>query len=63
MEPKSAIISALIIAGLFTVWLGITSWIFSVLGRFQMPSEAYLIVAGLLTTFVALIAARMFVKE
>ena len=63
MEPKSAIISALIIVGLFIIWFGITSWIFSELGRFQMPSEAYLIVAGLLTIFVTLIAARMFGKE
>jgi hypothetical protein len=63
MESKTAVISGLLILGLLTVWYGIVSWIFSVLTRYGMPSEAYLIVAGFLTIVFVLLAAKMFVKE
>jgi hypothetical protein len=63
MDTKAAVVSGLIILGLVTVWYGVMSWIFSVLARYGMPSEAYLIVAGFLTIVFALLAARMFAKE
>jgi hypothetical protein len=63
VETKAAVISGLLILGLLTIWYGIISWIFSVLSRYGLPSEAYLIVAGLLTIVFALLAARMFEKE
>jgi len=63
MELKTAIISGLIILGLLTVGYGIISWIFSLLNRFEMPIEAYLIAAGILTIIFALIAARVFSGE
>jgi uncharacterized BrkB/YihY/UPF0761 family membrane protein len=63
METKATIISGLLILGLLTVWYGIISWIFSILNRFGMPAESYLIVAGLLTIIFATIAAKMFTND
>jgi hypothetical protein len=63
METKAAVIAGLLILGLLTMWFGTISWIFSLLARYGMPSEAYLIVAGFLTIVFALVAARMFEKE
>lgn len=63
METKAAVVGGLLILGLLTVWFGTISWIFSMLTRYGMPSEAYLIVAGFLTIVFALVAARMFEKE
>jgi hypothetical protein len=63
MEIKAAIISGLIILGLLAIGYGSLSWIFWVLSRYGLPSEAYLIVAGLLTIIFAMLAARMFEKE
>ena len=62
-DTKVAVISGLLILGLLTMWFGCVSWIFSVLSQYGMPSEAYLIVAGLLTIIFAMVAARMFEKE
>lgn len=63
MELKTAIVSGLIILGLLAIGYGIVSWIFSILNRFAMPMESYVIVAGLLTIVFAMIAARMFSEE
>jgi hypothetical protein len=63
METKAAVIAGLLILGLLTIWFGTISWIFSLLARYGMPSEAYLIVAGFLTIVFALVAARMFEKQ
>lgn len=63
MESKTAVISSLLILGLLTIWYGIVSWLFSMLTRYGMPSEAYLIVAGVLTIVFALFAAKLFSKE
>jgi hypothetical protein len=63
METKAAVVAGLLILGLLTIWFGTISWIFSMLTRYGMPSEAYLIVAGFLTIVFALLAARMFAKE
>jgi hypothetical protein len=63
METKAAVVAGLLILGLLTIWYGSTSWIFSLLARYGMPSEAYLIVAGFLTIVFAMLAARMFAKE
>jgi hypothetical protein len=63
MDTKAAVISGLLIVGLLTIWYGTISWIFSLLARYGLPSEAYLIVAGLLTIIFAMLAARMFEKE
>jgi len=63
MEIRTAIVSGLIVLGLLAVGYGVLSWAFSVLNRFAMPFEAFLIVAGLLTIVFALIAARMFSEE
>jgi hypothetical protein len=63
METKAAVISGLLILGLLTIWYGTISWIFSMLTRLGLPSEAYLIVAGLLTIIFAMLAAKMFGKE
>jgi hypothetical protein len=63
VETKAAVVSGLLILGLLTIWYGAISWIFSVLSRYGLPSEAYLIVAGLLTIIFAMLAARMFEKE
>lgn len=63
MEIKAAIVSGLIVLGLLVVGFGTLSWIFSVLNRFGMPAEAYLIVAGVLTIIFALVTGRMFANE
>jgi Kef-type K+ transport system membrane component KefB len=63
MEVRTAIVSGLMILGLLTIGYATLSWIFSVLNRFGMPSEAFVIVAGFLTIVFALVAARMFGKE
>jgi hypothetical protein len=63
METKAALVAGLLILGLLAIFLGMISWVFSVLTRYGMPSEAYLIVAGFLTIVFALLAARMFEKE
>jgi len=63
METRTAVVAGLLILGLLAIFLGMISWIFSVLTRYGMPSEAYLIVAGLLTVVFALLAAKMFAKE
>jgi hypothetical protein len=63
METKAAVLAGLLILGLLTTWFGTVSWIFSVLTRYGMPSEAYLIVAGSLTIVFAMLAAKMFAKE
>jgi hypothetical protein len=63
METKPAVVAGLLILGLLTIWFGTISWIFSMLTKYGMPSEAYLIVAGFLTIIFASLAARMFAKE
>jgi hypothetical protein len=63
MENKAALTSGLMVLGLLTIWYGTMSWIFSLLARYGMPSEAYLIVAGFLTIIFALLAAKMFEKK
>jgi hypothetical protein len=63
MEAKEAVVSGLIILGFLTIGFGSLSWLFSLLARYAMPSEAYLIVAGILTIVFALLAARMFGKD
>jgi hypothetical protein len=63
METKAAVVAGLLILGLLTIWFGTISWIFSMLTRYGLPSEAYLIVAGFLTIVFALLAARLFSKE
>ena len=63
MDTKAAVISGLLILGLLTIWYGVVSWIFSLLNEYGMPSQAYLIVAGLFTIIFAMLAARMFQKE
>jgi uncharacterized membrane protein len=63
MDAKAALISGLLIVGLLTIWYGVVSWIFSLLAQYGMPSQAFLIVAGLLTIVFAMLGARMFEKE
>ena len=63
METRTAVVAGLLILGLLTTWFGTISWIFSLLARYGMPSEAYLIVAGFLTIVFALLASKMFAKE
>jgi hypothetical protein len=63
METKAAVISGLLVLGLLTIWYGTVTWIFSVLSRYGLPSEAYLIVAGLLSIMFAMLAARLFENE
>jgi len=63
METRAAVVAGLLILGLLTIWFGTLSWVFSMLTRYGLPSEAYLIVAGFLTIVFALLAARMFGKE
>lgn len=63
METKAPVVAGLLILGLLTIWFGTISWIFSMLTKYGMPSEAYLIVAGFLTIVFALLAAKMFAKE
>jgi energy-converting hydrogenase Eha subunit A len=59
METKATIVSALLILGLVIIALGILSWVSSVLTRYGMPDEAFVIVAGLLLIIFTMIAARL----
>jgi hypothetical protein len=63
MESRAALISGLLILGMLTIWYGAVSWVFSVLARYGMPAEVYLIVAGFLTIVFAMLGARLFAKE
>jgi uncharacterized membrane protein YidH (DUF202 family) len=59
MEIRAAVVTSLIALGLLAIGLGTLSWLFSLLGRFALPVEAYVIVAGLLLVIFTVIAARM----
>lgn len=63
MEPKTALISGLILTSIFIIWYGILSFIYSKLAQFRMPSETYIIVFGLLMLVFVILCARIFVKE
>lgn len=63
MERKTALFSGLSILAILIVFYGILSWSFSVLSSFGLPSQAQIIVFGLLMLMLVLILARMFQKE
>ncbi|MGA3406647.1 MAG: hypothetical protein ABSD49_13020 [Candidatus Bathyarchaeia archaeon] len=63
MEVKTVLISGLILTSILIVWYGILSWIYSKLGQYRMPTEAYVIVFGLLMLILVVVCARIFVKE
>ncbi len=63
MEIKAAIVTALIVLGLLAIGFGTLSWIYSLLARFAMPVEAYLIIAGFLLVIFTVIAARMLSEQ
>ena len=63
MERRTALFSGLSVLAILIVFYGILSWSFSVLTRFGLPSQAQIIVFGLLMLMLVLILARMFQKE
>jgi hypothetical protein len=63
MEGKTALFTGLSVLAILIVFYGILSWSFSVLSRFGLPSQAQIIVFGLLMLMLVLILARMFQKE
>jgi hypothetical protein len=63
MEHKPALISGLVLTSILIIWYGILSWIYSKLAQFHMPTEAYIIVFGLLMLVFVALGAKIFVKE
>jgi hypothetical protein len=63
MEPKTALVSGLILASILIIWYGILSLAYSKLSEYQVPSEVYVIVFGLLMLVFVAIGAKIFVKE
>lgn len=63
MEPKTALVSGLILASILVIWYGILSLAYSKLSQYQMPSEVYVIVFGVLMLAFVALGARIFVKE
>lgn len=63
MEPKTALVSGLILLAVLIIWYGILSWAYEKLAEFAMPGAAYIIVFGLLMLVFVVIGSKIFVKE
>jgi heme O synthase-like polyprenyltransferase len=63
MEPKTALVSVLVLASILIVWYGILAFAYTELAEFGMPGPAYIIVFGLLALVFVVIGAKIFVKE
>jgi hypothetical protein len=63
MEPKTALVSVLILTSILIIWYGILSWALATLGELRMPSAVYIIVFGVLMLGFVALGAKIFVKE
>jgi hypothetical protein len=63
MEGKTALFTGLSVLAILIVFYGIVSLAFYELDRFRLPSQAQIIVFGLLMFILVIILARMFQKE
>jgi preprotein translocase subunit Sec61beta len=63
MEPKTAVVSGLILASILIIWYGFLMWTYTVLGELGLPEPAYIIVFGILMLAFVVIGAKILVKE
>jgi hypothetical protein len=63
MEPKTALVSGLILASILIIWYGFLMWTYTILSDLGLPAPAYIVVFGLLMLVFVVIGARIFVKE
>jgi hypothetical protein len=63
MEPKTALVSGLILASILIIWYGFLLWTYTILGQLGSPEPAYIVVFGILMLVFVVIGTKVLVKE